>query len=268
MQEDSCLARAYTALIDKDYDDLRHIGFTKDFRQYYNGNTEKKDTVRSLDNRKYIILDDDTHGEAWFELDKDGNCLGHEVLYCSRSKIIVRFKYWHTNKSGGINTLARFELFRLGFSVNIEVPYAWWLNRLKGDEQIKMSITCVPRYLSFFESKEDCLYFNYKESDLFLPVGALLGCDASSNKCEKQTNEAYICGEVKSYNVRTNIITGLRYVHFEVQSFGLVYDLVIAEEEISIAPDKVRYISGNVYLYGYVYLCDFVHDVLCKGKEE
>lgn len=268
MREDGHLARAFTALIEKEYDDLRHIGFTKNFRRYYKDNTKKKSIVRSLYNRKYIILDDDTHGEAWFEVDKDGNCLSHKVLYCSRRKITVRFKYWYTNESSEINTLARFDLFRFGFPVNIEIPYAWWLDKLKSDEQIEISITCVPRCLYFFESKEDCLYFNYKESDLFLPVGAFLGCDVSSKKDAKQTNEAYICGEVKSYNIRRNKITGLRYVHFEVQSFGFVYDLVIAEEEMSITPDKVKYISGNVYLYGYVYLYDFIYDVLCKDREE
>ena len=57
-------------------------------------------------------------------------------------------------------------------------------------------------------------------------------------------------------------------LHNRVNFFGFVYDLVIAEEEMSITPDKVKYISGNVYLYGYVYLYDFIHDVLCNDREE
>lgn len=262
--DNNTIARAHIVHIDKGYDSLRHIGFTKNLVFSYDNHIENLSTAKSFDDRKYVILDDDMIGEAWYEVDRNNKYISHKILYHSCNKVKLRFDYWHKNDNDEMTTLARLNLFNFEFPVNIEIPYIVWLKKLKSKEQVEINITCFPENISLFESNKDCREFNHKEADLFLPVGAFLGCDVAPKDYQQESNRAYICGEVKSFNIRNNRVTGLRYVHFEVQSFGFVYDVVIAEEEMSLEPEKVKYISGNVKLYGYIY--DWRYDNYRHGK--
>ena len=237
----------------KEYGELKPLGFTP----WFNDITEGKPYAISnvvIDNEvKYRIVDDEMTGELWFTLDEEGYCDDFLSIYRSNNKNKLRFEYWNKDEEEKDISLARLTMLNdLEIPFNAQIVDCMALKSLKEGDEVTASVTCFPDDVSYYEDAESCKLGNKGFAvESFIPCGTF---PANEDMAEDFVQSAFaiISGKVKSYEKRTNKLTGLKYVHFALESLGMVYDLVASEDEISLPPEKVQYISGVVYLSAHI----------------
>ena len=237
----------------KEYGELKPLGFTPWFIDITEGKPYALSNVMIDNEVKYHIIDDEMKGELWFTLDEEGYCDDFLPIYRSDNKNKLRFECWNKDEEDKEISLARLSMLNeWEIPFNAQIIDCLALKDLKEGDEVIASITCLPDDLSFYEDAESCKLGNKGLAvESFIPIGTF---PPNEDKAEEFVQSAFaiMSCKVKSYEKRTNNLTGLKYVHFVVESLGMVYDLVAAEDEISLPPEKVQYISGVVYLSSHV----------------
>ena len=236
----------------KYYGEIEHLGFTSSFEDITKRKPHVISNIAVNNEVKYRIIDDNMTGELWFTLDEEGYCDDFLAVYRSENKNKLTFDYWHKDEEENKTAMARLTMQNdLDIPININIVDALALEDLKEGDEVLASITCFPCTIGFYEDEASCKKGNKGLAvESCLPTGTFpLHEDVEDNFTESAY--AIISGKVKSYEVRTNSLTGFSYIHFTVESLGLVYDIVAAEDE-KIQPEKVQYISGEFYLTGHI----------------
>ena len=237
----------------KEYGELKPLGFTLWISEYTDGKPHAISNVAVNNEVKYRIVDDEMKGELWFTLDEEGYCDYFASIFRSDNKNKLRFEYWNKDEEDKDISLARLSMLNeWEIPFNAQIVDCLALKDIKEGDEVIATITCLPDDLSFYEDAESCKLGNKGLAvESFMPIGTF---PPNEDMAEEFVESAFaiMSGKVKSYEKRTNKLTGLKYVHFVVESLGMVYDLVAAEDEISLPPEKIEYISGVVYLSAHI----------------
>lgn len=236
-----------------DYPELKHLGFTPLFGEITEGKPYALSSAAVNNDAKYRIIDDEMLGELWFILDEEGYCGDFTAVYRSDNKNKLRFDYWHKDNENHDTSMARLTMLNdLDIPVNVEIIDALVLDKLKEGDEVVAGITCFPCDVRFYEDEKSCKEGNNGLAlEGCIPVGTFPVNDDTADDFNESPH-AVISGKVRSYEERTNKLTGLNYVHFAVESLGMVYDVVVAADDVSMPPEKVKYISGLFYMTSHI----------------
>lgn len=237
----------------EDYPELKHLGFTSCFEDISQRKPYALSNAAVNNDPKYRIIDDELLGELWFALDEEGYCGDFTAVYRSDNRNKLSFDYWHKDKENQNISRARLTMLNdYDIPINIEIADALALEDLKEGDEVLATITCFPCNVNFFEDEESCKEDNKGlDVESCIPIGTFPDSEDMAETFIESAHAA-ISGKVKSYEERTNKLTGLKYVHFAVESLGMVYDVVVARDKVSSSPEKVQYISGVFYLTGHI----------------
>lgn len=239
-------------------------------------NIYSKSIIVSGDNENYFVIDDRMHGEVWIPLfneaslcDKywhiinnielplndDGKFSGDYFFrYCSNNYNKLSFNYWLDPIQQCLKIgMARFETNKeYEIPLNICVLNGYSVHRkIDANEEVECQLTALPQSLKLYGSQEECFKGNNG-----LAVESCIPCGTFSIKDNDEdfveSPRAIISGKVTLAEMHTNRLTGSQYVHLVMESLGVVYDVVIPANELSIPLEDIKYAKGTFILIGHI----------------
>lgn len=233
--------------------ELKQLGFTPWFENMTEGKPYAFSNVAVKEEIVYRIIDDAMLGELWFSLDEEGYCDDFLAVYRSDNKNKMIFEFWHKDVEEKKLGTARLTMQNdLDIPINVDVVDALALEDLKMNDEVSITITCFHKEINFYEDAKSCKEGNKGLAvESCIPIGTTAPNGNKDNDF-KESPYAIISGKVKEYEIRTNSLTGMKYIHYSLESLGMVYDVVVAEDEDYIQPSNVQYISGVFYLTGHI----------------
>lgn len=235
-----------------------------------------KSIVYSKDEENYFVIDDRMHGEVWVPLFNEASLcnkywhIGNDIelplndngefsgdyffRYCSNNYNKLSFNYWldpiqQCLKMG----VARFETDKeYEIPLNVYVINGYSVHRkIDANEVVECQLTALPQSLKLYGSVEECFKGNNGMAvESCIPCGTFSVKDNDENFVE--TPHAIISGKVTFAEMHNNRLTGSQYVHLVMESLGVVYDVVIPENELSMPLEDIKYVKGTFILIGHI----------------
>ena len=220
--------------------DMECFGFKQNFSALYSPDKIFASIVVVNGEAKYAIIDDELYGEIWCKLQYGRIPLfKKQMLAHYRSKnynhfVVQRFKVFENE---GIDSLFGLSgKYNNNVSVNIDIVNAKTLAVPEIGSDVVCSVTCIPRKINFYQGSESL-------TETIIPLNMPQYYNRSLTK---------IIGKVRGSFIKTNAFTKIKYVVFELESLGIVFDVPVPLSEVSIPVDEVAYIAGEFKLNGYI----------------
>ena len=222
--------------------DMECFGFKQNFSKLYYPDKSFASIASVNGEAKYTIIDDELYGEVWCKLKGGLHFFNRQNLAHYRSNnynqfIVQNFK---TIKDEGLDSLFFLRATsNTNISLNVDIVNAKTLAIPEIDSAVLCSITCVPQEIKFYRSSENIA----EQSEAIIPLKLPQYSNRSLTK---------ISGKVRGSFTRANAFTKIKYVIFEVESLGIIFDVPVPLSEVNIPVDEVAYISGEFKLNGYI----------------
>lgn len=257
---------------------LKNIGF-QDVNEAISlamDNIYSKSIVSVDDEENYFVIDDSMHGEVWIPifneaslynkywhikdnlelpLDNDGNFSGDYFFrYCGSHYNKFSFNYW----LDPIQQCLKMGMVRLETKNELDIPLNVYLlngysvhRRIDENDVVECQLTAIPQSVKLYDCEESCFKGNKG-----MAVEGCIPCGTFSVKDNdedfEESTHAIISGKVTLAEMHTNRMTGRRYAHLVMESLGVVYDVVIPENEVSMPLESIKYVSGVFVLIGHI----------------
>lgn len=220
--------------------DMECFGFKQNFSALYSLDKIFVSIVGVNGEAKYSIIDDELYGEVWCKL-KYGSIplFRKQILAHYRSKnynqfTVQRFKVLENE---GLDSLFGLKgKYNNDISLNVDIVNAKTLAVPEMNSDVICSVTCISQKINFYRANES-------QAETIMPLNIPQYYNRSLTK---------ITGKVSRSFIKANAFTKIKYVVFELESLGIVFDVPIPLSEVDIPVDEVAYIAGEFKLNGYI----------------
>lgn len=213
----------------------------------------------------YSVVDDSEFNKIWIpaETDEDGNDLIYTgafgIMYESTHYSSFKMRNWLSYDANGFGVLKIFAIGNDPLDLYVGIVNAPFVNHLPEGGEIKCQLYALSLNMRFYADADaattDGNFFTNK-------IDELDSCDAYDNvlyfgapfKDGVYDVDAFavISAKVIAKELCTNQLTGLNYVHLEVEARGMHIDLLVAPEKLSMPLEEINYVKGAVLLYANV----------------
>lgn len=216
----------------------------------------------------YSVVDDSEFNKIWIpaETDEDGNDLIYTgsfgIMYESPHYSSFKMRNWLSYDANGFGVLKISATGGNPLDLYVGIVNASFVNYLPEGGEIKCQLYALPLNVRFYADADaamnDGKFFTDEidkldscgEYDNGLYFGA--PCEDGVYDEEYIDASAVISARVIGKELCTNQLTGLSYVHLEVEVRGMHIDLLVAPEELSMPLEEINYVKGAVLLYANV----------------
>lgn len=225
-------------------------------------NTAKYFDILSL---CYSVVDDSEINKIWIpaETDGDGNDLIYTgvfgIMYESPHYSSFKMRNWLSYDANGFGVLKISAISGNALDLYVGIVNAPFVNYLPEGGEIKCQLYALPLKVRFYADADAATNDGKFFTD---EIDELDACDAYDKvlyfgaPCKDGVYDvdafAVISGKVIGKELCTNQLTGLNYVHLEVEAKGMHIDLLVAPEELSMPLEEINYVKGAVLLYANV----------------
>lgn len=225
-------------------------------------NTAKYFDILSL---CYSVVDDSEINKIWIpaETDEDGNDLIYTgafgIMYESPHYSSFKMRNWLSYDANGFGVLKISATEGNPLDLYVGIVNAPFVNYLPEGGEIKCQLYALPLKVRFYADADAATNDGKFFTD---EIDELDACDAYDKilyfgaPCKDGVYDvdafAVISAKVIGKELCTNQLTGLSYVHLEVEAKGMHIDLVVALEKLSMPLEEINYIKGAVLLYANV----------------
>ena len=225
-------------------------------------NTAKYFDILSL---CYSVVDDSEINKIWIpaETDEDRNDLIYTgvfgIMYESPHYSSFKMRNWLSYDANGFGVLKISATGGNPLDLYVGIVNAPFVNYLPEGGEIKCQLYALPLKVRFYADADAATNDGKFFTD---EIDELDACDAYDKvlyfgaPCKDGVYDvdafAVISGKVIGKELCTNQLTGLNYVHLEVEARGMHIDLLVAPEELSMPLEEINYIKGAVLLYANV----------------
>ena len=213
----------------------------------------------------YSVVDDSEFNKIWIpaETDEDGNDLIYTgafgIMYESHHYSSFKMRNWLSYDANGFGVLKISAIGNDPLDLYVGIVNAPFVNYLPEGGEIKCQLYALSLNMRFYADADaaanDGNFFTNK-------IDELDSCDAYDNvlyfgapfKDGVYDVDAFavISAKVIGKELCTNQLTGLNYVHLEVEARGMHIDLLVVPEELSMPLEEINYVKGAVLLYANV----------------
>lgn len=213
----------------------------------------------------YSVVDDSEFNKIWIpaEIDEDGNDLIYTgafgIMYESPHYSSFKMRNWLSYDANGFGVLKISAIGNDPLDLYVGIVNAPFVNYLPEGGEIKCQLYALSLNMRFYADADaaanDGNFFTNK-------IDELDSCDAYDNvlyfgapfKDGVYDVDAFavISAKVIGKELCTNQLTGLNYVHLEVEARGMHIDLLVVPEELSMPLEEINYVKGAVLLYANV----------------
>lgn len=213
----------------------------------------------------YSVVDDSEFNKIWIpaETDEDGNDLIYTgafgIMYESPNYSSFKMRNWLSYDANGFGVLKISATCNDPLDLYVGIVNAPFVNHLPEGGEIKCQLYALSLNMRFYADANaattDGNFFTNK-------IDELDSCDAYDNvlyfgapfKDGVYDVDAFavISAKVIAKELCINQLTGLRYVHLEVEARGMHIDLLVAPEKLSMPLEEINYVKGAVLLYANV----------------
>lgn len=213
----------------------------------------------------YSVVDDSEFNKIWIpaETDEDGNDLIYTgafgIMYESTHYSSFKMRNWLSYDANGFGVLKISAIGNDPLDLYVGIVNAPFVNHLPEGGEIKCQLYALSLNMRFYADADaattDGNFFTNK-------IDELDSCDAYDNvlyfgapfKDGVYDVDAFavISAKVIAKELCTNQLTGLNYVHLEVEARGMHIDLLVAPEKLSMPLEEINYVKGAVLLYANV----------------
>lgn len=225
-------------------------------------NTAKYFDILSL---CYSVVDDSEINKIWIpaETDGDGNDLIYTgafgIMYESPHYSSFKMRNWLSYDANGFGVLKISANGGNALDLYVGIVNAPFVNYLPEGGEIKCQLYALPLKVRFYADADAATNDGKFFTD---EIDELDACDAYDKilyfgaPCKDGVYDvdafAVISAKVIGKELCTNQLTGLSYVHLEVEARGMHIDLLVAPEKLSMPLEEINYIKGAVLLYANV----------------
>lgn len=213
----------------------------------------------------YSVVDDSEFNKIWIpaETDEDGNDLIYTgafgIMYESPHYSSFKMRNWLSYDANGFGVLKISAIGNDPLDLYVGIVNAPFVNYLPEGGEIKCQLYALSLNMRFYADADaaanDGKFFTNK-------IDELDACDAYDKvlyfgaPCKDGVYDvdafAVISGKVIGKELCTNQLTGLNYVHLDVEARGMHIDLLVAPVELSMPLEEINYVKGAVLLYANV----------------
>lgn len=213
----------------------------------------------------YSVVDDSEFNKIWIpaETDEDGNDLIYTgafgIMYESTHYSSFKMRNWLSYDANGFGVLKISAIGNDPLDLYVGIVNAPFVNHLPEGGEIKCQLYALSLNMRFYADADaattDGNFFTNK-------IDELDSCDAYDNvlyfgapfKDGVYDVDAFavISAKVIAKELCTNQLTGLNYVHLEVEARGMHIDLLVAPDKLSMPLEEINYVKGAVLLYANV----------------
>lgn len=213
----------------------------------------------------YSVVDDSEFNKIWIpaETDEDGNDLIYTgafgIMYESPHYSSFKMRNWLSYDANGFGVLKISAIGNDPLDLYVGIVNAPFVNYLPEGGEIKCQLYALSLNMRFYADADaaanDGNFFTNK-------IDELDSCDAYDNvlyfgapfKDGVYDVDAFavISAKVIAKELCTNQLTGLNYVHLEIEARGMHIDLLVAPEKLSMHLEEINYVKGAVLLYANV----------------
>lgn len=213
----------------------------------------------------YSVVDDSEFNKIWIpaETDEDGNDLIYTgvfgIMYESPHYSSFKMRNWLRYDENGFGVLKISATGGNPLDLYVGIVNAPFVNYLPEGGEIKCQLYALPLKVRFYADADAATNDGKFFTD---EIDELDACDAYDKvlyfgaPCKDGVYDvdafAVISGKVIGKELCTNQLTGLNYVHLEVEARGLHIDLLVAPEKLSMPLEEINYVKGAVLLYANV----------------
>ncbi len=234
----------------------------------------------------YSVVDDSEFNKIWMpaETDENGNNLIYTgvfgIMYESPHYSSFKMRNWLRYDANGFGVLKISATDGNPLDLYVGIVNAPFVNYLPEGGEIKCQLYALPLNVRFYADADaatnDGKFFTDEideldscgEYDNGLYFGA--PCEDGVYDEDYIDGSAIVSGKVIGKELCTNQLTGLSYVHLEVEARGMHIDLLVAPEKLSMPLEEINYIKGAVLLYANVeqkkYSTEGYNKRLCHNK--
>ena len=216
----------------------------------------------------YSVVDDSGFNKIWMpaETDENGNNLIYTgvfgIMYESPHYSSFKMRNWLRYDANGFGVLKISATDGNPLDLYVGIVNAPFVNYLPEGGEIKCQLYALPLNVRFYADADaatnDGKFFTDEideldscgEYDNELYFGA--PCEDGVYDEDYIDGSAIVSGKVIGKELCTNQLTGLSYVHLEVEARGMHIDLLVAPEKLSMPLEEINYIKGAVLLYANV----------------
>lgn len=225
-------------------------------------NTAKYFDILSL---CYSVVDDSEINKIWIpaETDGDGNDLIYTgafgIMYESPHYSSFKMRNWLSYDENGFGVLKISAIGGNALDLYVGIVNAPFVNYLPEGGEIKCQLYALPLKVRFYADADAATNDGKFFTD---EIDELDACDAYDKvlyfgaPCKDGVYDvdafAVISAKVIGKELCTNQLTGLNYVHLEVEARGMHIDLLVAPEKLSMPLEEINYVKGAILLYANV----------------
>lgn len=257
------------AMIYDDYTLLKNVGYdinnSDDLFKLICDNPRNAAKYFDILSLCYSVVDDSEFNKIWIpaETDEDGNDLIYTgafgIMYESTHYSSFKMRNWLSYDANGFCVLKISAIGNDPLDLYVGIVNAPFVNHLPEGGEIKCQLYALSLNMRFYADADaattDGNFFTNK-------IDELDSCDAYDNvlyfgapfKDGVYDVDAFavISAKVIAKELCTNQLTGLNYVHLEVEARGMHIDLLVAPEKLSMPLEEINYVKGAVLLYANV----------------
>lgn len=257
------------AMIYDDYTLLKNVGYdinnSDDLFKLICDNPRNAAKYFDILSLCYSVVDDSEFNKIWIpaETDEDGNDLIYTgafgIMYESTHYSSFKMRNWLSYDANGFGVLKISAIGNDPLDLYVGIVNAPFVNHLPEGGEIKCQLYALSLNMRFYADADaattDGNFFTNK-------IDELDSCDAYDNvlyfgapfKDGVYDVDAFavISAKVIAKELCTNQLTGLNYVHLEVEARGMHIDLLVAPEKLSMPLEEINYVKGAVLLYANV----------------
>lgn len=213
----------------------------------------------------YSVVDDSEFNKIWIpaETDEDGNDLIYTgafgIMYESPNYSSFKMRNWLSYDANGFGVLKISATGGNPLDLYVGIVNAPFVNYLPEGGEIKCQLYALPLKVRFYADADAATNDGKFFTD---EIDELDSCDAYDNvlyfgapfKDGVYDVDAFavISAKVIAKELCINQLTGLSYVHLEVEARGMHIDLLVAPEKLSMPLEEINYVKGAVLLYANV----------------
>ena len=259
-------------MIYDDYTLLKNVGYdinnSDDLFKLICDNPRNKAKYFDILSLCYSVVDDSEINKIWIpaETDEDGNNLIYTgafgIMYESPHYSSFKMRNWLSYDENGFGVLKISAIGGNALDLYVGIVNAPFVNYLPEGGEIKCQLYALPLKVRFYADADaatnDGKFFTDEidklDSDGEYDSGVYFGVPCEDGVYDEDyiDGSAVISGKVIGKELCTNQLTGLNYVHLEVEARGMHIDLLVAPEELSMPLEEINYVKGAVLLYANV----------------
>lgn len=260
------------AMIYDDYTLLKNVGYdihnSDDLFKLICDNPRNSAKYFDILSLCYSVVDDSEINKIWIpaETDGDGNDLIYTgafgIMYESPHYSSFKMRNWLRYDENGFGVLKISATGGNALDLYVGIVNAPFVNYLPEGGAIKCQLYALPLNVRFYAdavaATNDGKFFTDEidelDSDGEYDNGVYFSAPCEDGVYDEDyiDGSAVISAKVIAKELCTNQLTGLNYVHLEVEARGMHIDLLVAPEKLSMPLEEINYIKGAVLLYANV----------------